>query len=230
MPEISTTKCKAFGHPELTVKYQSPVPGFHAALFDYFEGAVARGTKFLPGQALQLGWSTLRLIERPDGTLGITEREPSPEERWTESAQRALQDLWLQKEIVSSIGLLDELDFPRQDEALLISACVDDSTEAFLLTRLPKAGDVPPRFSGWSLTCPEPHDHGERDAVPLLAVAANQPGLVQLLALPTGCTAQITWQEKPDAPPGRKRIVPRIFRGDGELKPAPGSYLASLQA
>ena len=230
MPEISTTKCRPVGHPELTVKYKSPVPGFHTPLFDYFENAVARGTKFVPGQTLQLGWSTLRLIERPDGTLGITEREPVPEERWTESAQRALQDLWLQKEIAASVGLLDELDFPRQDDGLLISACVDDATEAFLLTRIPKTGDVPPGFSGWSLTCPEKHDHGERDLVPLIAIAANQPGLVQLLALPVGCAARVTWEEKPDAPPGRKRIVPHLFRGSDELQPRPGSYLASLQA
>ena len=66
--------------------------------------------------------------------------------------------------------------------------------------------------------------------LPLLALAANHPGLVQMLALPHGCTVLAVWKEKPNAPPGRKRIEPHVFRDAGELKPQPGSYLASLQA
>lgn len=230
MPEFRTTKCSQHGHRELTVKLTSPVPNLHTMLTDYVESAVAKGTKFLPGQTLQLGWSTLKFIERPDGTLGVQERELTPEEQWTESAQRALVDLWTQREIASSLGLADELEFPKQTDDMLIYRCVTDETEGFVLNRMPKEEDLPPGFSGWSLSCTQRHEHGEVDVVPLLAIAANQPGLVQLLALPHGCTALVTWEAKPDAPAGRKRIVPRIFRDGEELKPADGTYLAALQA
>jgi hypothetical protein len=229
MPEYRTTKCSRHGHREFTVTLgEVPVPNLHEFLTSYFEDAVAAGTKFLPGQTLQLGWSTLRFVERSDGTLGVMERELTPEDRWTESVDNALMDMWQQREIVVSVGLQEELTFPRQLEGLMISDCIGEA-DSFLLTRLPKSGDMPPDFSGWTLRCAQEHDHGERTVVPLLALAVNQPGLVQLLALPHGCTALVMWKEKPDAPAGFKRIVPHVFRGSEELKPKPGSYLAGLQ-
>jgi hypothetical protein len=230
MPTHRTTRCGAAGHREFTIQLtrQLPVPDLHRMLVDYFEGAVTRGTKFLPGQTVQVGWSTLRLCERSDGTLGVEERELAPEPAWIESVDRALMDAWLQKEVASSVELLDELRFPRQDEGVLVADCALEA-DAVLLTRIPD-DDLPEGFSGWALACAEDHDHGERSVVPLLAVAANQPGLVQFLALPHGTSVFVVYREKPDAPAGTTRIEPHVFRDGDELVPRPGSYLAALRA
>jgi hypothetical protein len=135
MRTYQTTKLGSFGHREITVQLvkPSPIPDVQRMLLGYFEAAVARGTRFLPGQTIQLGWAKLRLCERADGTLGVEEREISPDERWTESVDRALQDTWLQREINASVGLLDELRFPTQDQSLMVRRCGMDSTDTVLL-------------------------------------------------------------------------------------------------
>ena len=230
MPTFRTTRCSAAGHPEITLQLaqDSPIPGVHEILIDYFEAAVARGTKFLPDQTVQLGWSVLKLCARDDGTLGVQERELTPEVAWTESVDRALRDVWMQREIAASVGLLDELAFPRQDEGVLVAECSRTSHE-LLLTRV-ALEDAPPDFSGWLAACAHDHDHGERAYVPLLAIAAEQPPLVQLLALPHGTSVLAFFRAKPNAPADHLRIEPHVFRDGEEIAPAHGSYLAALQA
>jgi len=229
MPTFRTTTCAAHGHREVTLQLTRalPIPNIERNLLDYFEGAVARGTKFLPGQTVRIGWATLKLVERDDGTLGVCERELSPEVAWVEQVDRALHDTWVQHEIVASVGLAGEIAFPSQDDLVMISPCAEDSGEPLVMVRT--TVDDAPQFSGWSLQCAEDHDHGEPAFVPLLAVAANHPGLVQLLALPPSTLVFVSWEEKASAPAGQLRIEPHVFRGDDELVPAPGSYLAALQ-
>jgi len=224
-----TTKCSAAGHREFTVQFANkpPIPDLERMLISYFEAAVGRGTKFLPGQTIQMGWSILRICERTDGTLGVEERVLAPEVEWTEQVDRALKDMWLQREVNDSVGLLDALTFPRQDETALISECAMEADQ-IVMTRLNK-GDTPDGFSGWMLACTEDHDHGERTQIPLLAIAAIKPGLVQLLALPPDTSVLVLYRKKGDAPPGTLRIGPHVFRNGVEIKPSEGSYLAALQ-
>jgi hypothetical protein len=228
MQVYTTTSCHKFGHPEVTVQLAkpSPVPNLHRMLTSYFEGAVARGSKFLPGQIVRVGWASLRLCERADGTIGVEEREIAPEVAWTESVDRALMDTWCQKEIAASVGLDGKIAFPAQDEAIMVSPCAQ-TAKRLLLTRLD--GDLPDGFSGWSLACSEDHDHGEPRLVPLLALAATSPALVQLLALPPGTSVFVRFVDKKGAPAGSGRVEPHIVRDGKELPPKPGSYLAGLQ-
>jgi len=230
MIAYKTTACSQHGHREVTIQLakQSPIPDVHRMLINYFEGAVARGSKFLPGQTVQLGWSKLRMIDRSDGTLGVEERVPKPDEEWVEAVDRALQDTWFQKEVVASVGLLDQMTFPRQDEDVIVTDCALDAP-ALIAIRLANE-NLPQGFSGWSLTCAEDHDHGEKQVLPLLAIAAMLPGVVQLLALPHDTVVLIAFREKADAPEGMLRIEPHVFRAGDEVIPQPGSYLARLQA
>jgi hypothetical protein len=225
-----TTKCTAAGHREVTIQVTKPPPitDLHQMLINYFEASVARGTKFLAGQTVQIGWSLLKLCERADGTLGVMERELTPDVMWVEQVDRALVDVWLQKEIAASVGLLDGLAFPRQDDSALVAECAMKKTQ-LVLTRLPDE-DLPDEFSGWMLACAEDHDHGERKQLSLLGLAAMQPGLVQLLALPHGTSVLVLYLEKANAPEGMLRIEPHVFRDGEELVPARGTYLAALQA
>lgn len=226
MTSYTTTKNSLAGHREVTIQLaRAPiVPDVQQVLLGFFEAAVARGTRFAAGQTLQIGWSLLRLCDRPDGTLGVQERELSPDVTWTESVDRALADLWMQKAIGVSLGLHDDLVFPRQDDAALVADCAMDADE-LVMTRLPVT-ELPEGFSGWMLACTQDHDHGERHMVPLLAIAATKPGLVQLLALPHEVAVLVLYK-KVDA--GHARIEPHVFRGTDELVPAEGSYLAALQ-
>src|SRR5688572_10362182 len=150
-----TTRCSAAGHRELTIQLvkQSAIPDVHQMLINYFEAAVARGTKFLPNQTVQIGWSILKLCERSDGTLGVQERELTPDVKWTESVDRAVADVWLQKEINASVGLIDALTFPRQDDSALVAECAMESNQ-IVMTRLPD-DDLPDGFSGWMFACAE---------------------------------------------------------------------------
>ena len=229
MQTFRTTTCAAHGHPEVTLQVTRalPIPNIERLLLGYFEGAVARGTTFLAGQTVRVGWATLRLVEREDGTLGVCERDLVPDVAWIEQVDRALYDTWVQREIVASVGLLDEIAFPSQDELVMVSPCAEEEGEPLMLVRTQV--DDAPQFSGWSLSCADDHDHGEPAFVPLLAVAANNPGLVQLLALPANTLVFVSWEQKDTAPEGQLRIEPHVFRGDDELVPAPGSYLAALQ-
>jgi hypothetical protein len=222
-----TTQCASHGHREFTIQLtrQPPIPNVHLMLVNYFEGAVASGTKFLPEQIVRIGWAVLKLRDRDDGTIGVQERELTPDEKWTESVDRALKDTWLQKEVCASVGLVDELTFPTQDEAVMVADCAIDAP-VIVMTRFPKE-DLPENVSGWAMCCAEDHDHGERSFVPLLAVAANQPGLVQFLALPHDLTVLIEWLDAPDVP-GMRRLAPTVFRHGEPLPFVPGSYLAAL--
>ena len=200
------------------------MPNVERILLDFFEDSVARGTAFAPGQTVQLGWSTLRLCDRADGTIGVEERELRPDEAWTESVDRALVDVWLQKEVAASVGLLDAISFPKQDDMMMASDCALGG-EPILMVRL-EANELPQGFSGWTLACARDHDHGERHVIPLLALAANQPGLVQMLALPHGTQVFVKYTPID----GRLRIEPHVFRNGAEIKPSEGSYLAALQS
>jgi hypothetical protein len=225
-----TNACQRFAHPEFTIQFTqpSPIPGVERMLLEYLERSVEHGTRFSPGQTIRLGWATLRLCARSDATIGVQERELTPAVAWTESVDRALRNTWYQREIVDSVGLLREIDFPSHDDGVLLADCASNAT-AVVMTRLP-ADDGTRGFSGWSIACAEEHDHGERFVVPLLAVAAKQPALVQLLALPRGTVVLAMFRAKSGVPPELLRIEPHVYLGDEEIEPKPGSYLAALQA
>jgi hypothetical protein len=220
VPTYRTDGCHRHGHRELTIHLADapPIPRLERVLLDFVEERVARGATFAPGQTVQLGWSTLRVCERADGTLGLEERELSPRPAWVEQVDRALLDVWRQKEVAASVGL--ELAFPRQDESFLLAGCAADAASV-AMTRLPDE-DLPDGFSGWSVVCTARHEHTDSDALPLLALAAMRPALVQLLALPHGTVALAVAGD--DA-----RVRPYVFRDGAELAPAAGSYLAALQ-
>lgn len=219
MQSFVTTGCGRHGHREMRIQLAepSPIPNVQRFLLDYFEGSVASGNKFLPGQVIKFGWTLLRVCDRADGTLGIQQRERSPQMPWVELVDHALADIWLQKEVCASVGL--DLAFPSEDDHAFATACSEQATDV-MFARLP---------DGWALRCAQDHDHGDLQTVPLIAVAAIHPVLVQLFALPPGTSVWVPFVAKRDAPEGALRVEPHVFRNGHELEPKPGSYLAALQ-
>lgn len=224
-----TTNCTTFGHREITIQLRQPPPieGVHRHLLTYFEQAVANGTVFRQGETVQFGWSTLRICEGPDKTLGVEERELDPEGTWTQSVDRALRDIFFQLEVGKSVGLQDALCFPRQDQLARVQPCIQRGAK-MLFMRLPD-NDLPAAFSGWSLRCQADHPHEEADFCPLLAIASLNPELVQFLALPHDSAVLVQWKETPNAPSaGLARVDPQLFLQGQPLAPVEGSYLAML--
>jgi hypothetical protein len=211
---LRTTGCASSGHPEFTLQLaRELVPGLAQTLASYLEGQVARGTRFAPGETIQFGWSTLRVLERTDGTLGLEERtDPAT---WAESVDQALHQTWSQKEVAASLGLADRLAFPRQDQISMVARCALE-TSRWVLVRLP-VDDA--KLSGWSLACAEDHDHGNRACPPLLDLSVRFPFVTQFLALPAGVAVLVL---------GPGRIKAHAWLDGQELTPVPGSYLAAL--
>ncbi len=218
MTQFRTTGCAAFGHPEFTVRFarEVPVPGLERRLLDLLEGEVARGVVFKPGQTVQLGWATLRLVARADGTYGVLEPDLAHELKWVESVDQALLEAWRQQEVLASVGLEARADFPRQALQAVVCARAFEATRWLLGRTEPSA----PTDSGWFLGClDDTHDHQASDAlavVPLVELAARVPPLAQFLALPVGADVVLSDD-------GGLRA--RVFLDDEERPPRPGSYL-----
>jgi hypothetical protein len=216
-----TTKCSAHGHPEFTITFarEVPLPGLEEMLLRYFEEGVAGGTQFKPGQTVLVGWATLRLTQREDGTLGVLEPDLKEELKWTESVDQTLLDAWRQKEVLSSLGLLERIEYPRQAQQAIVCAQTWEAP-TFVLGRTDPSA---PSDSGWFVGCmDDAHDHQVADAlsvVPLIEIAARLPALTQFLALPVGTDVVVS---------GEGGLRARVFIDGDEVKPRPGSYLDAL--
>ena len=221
MTEFRTTRCKDFNHPEFTLRFLNdvPVPGLEKMLIGYFESGVANGTQFKPGQTVQLGWATLRLTQRDDGTLGVLEPDLKHELKWVESVDQSLFETWRQKEILESLGLLERADYPRQAFQAIVCSKTFES-QAFMMGRTEPHS---PSDSGWFVGClDDDHDHQKPEAlsvVPLIEIAVKVPPLTQFFALPAGVDVVVTG-------PGRVRA--RVFVDGEERIPRVGSYLEAL--
>jgi hypothetical protein len=218
MPTFVTTRCRASGHPEFTLQFREarPVP-VERMLLNYLEGAVAARKHFAPGQTMQIGWATLRLCARSDGTLGVEERDG---DGWVESCNRSLMQTWLQKEVAASVGLLERLAFPRQDQGGAVCSRALSGHRWHLVRVEPDA----PTESGWGILCEgQGHDHSGEDEVrgfELFAITERLPFAAQFLALPVGATVLVD---------GTQEYIRAHVTLDAKvLAPARGSYLASL--
>lgn len=222
METFITNRCGAAEHPEITIQFaERRLVPIERLLLGYFESSVAAGKRFRPGETVQVGWATLRLCMRPDGTLGVQELVGG---EWREQCDRSLMQVWLQKEIVASVGLVDRTAFPRQhDHAVACDRVLTSSS--FLMSRgAPQDEDD----SGWFLGCyDEEHAHDHRHpsglfAGPLYNVVQRLPFLAQFLALPAGTSVLVMGSAS--------GIHARIFFEGTELVPHTGSYLAALNA
>lgn len=192
-------------------------------LLSYFEEAVRNGTVFSAGQTVQLGWATLRLVARDDGTLGVHEPDMTFERGWVDSVDAALMQTWLQEEVGASLGLLHELSFPHQEQLAIVCKRVRECT-AFLISRAQPSG----RDSGWFVGCTDPtHDHDARENLAptmLYNAAVLAPALTPFLALPAGIEVEVGTEPSVGEP-----SVSVFFDGE-PIVPAPGSYLAAREA
>ena len=221
MTELRSTGCGAFGHPEFTfvMRRELPQPGLAARIVDFFERAVAKGTRFSVGDTVQYGWSTLRVMQRADGTLGVLEPDLRHELKWIESVDQAVFEHWKQTEVLESLGLAERADFPRQALQAVVCSRVYD-VDAWICGRTEPSAQTD---SGWFVGCSDDaHDHQSADALtvaPLVELAVHLPPLTAFFALPAGVDVVLEGN-------GPTRV--RVFLDGEERAPREGSYLAAL--
>lgn len=218
MKTFVTTGCTALNHPEFTLVFRNdpPVPGLEKMLLGYFQASVAAGKIFKAGETVQIGWATLRLLQREDGTLGVLEPDIAHQLKWVEGVDQSLCETWRQKEVLSSLGLEDRAEFPRQAlHAVVCTQAFDTSSR--MLGRTEAHGQTD---SGWFVGCfDDEHDHQLEEALtvmPLVEIATRAPVLTQFFALPAGTDLVVSDE-------GIQVFI------DGEARePQPGSYLDAL--
>lgn len=210
-------------HPEFVIRLSKPpVPGLQDALaqwlLDYLQDSIAEGTRFSPGETIQVGWRTLRVAERGDGNLGLHERIDG---QWEEHVEQTLRDLWFQKEVVASVDLTDRLSFPNEDQSAAVARCAGASDAALLLSR---SDPEDQSTSGWLISCAHDHRHPAWASRPLVGLVESHPSITQFLALPVH--ASVTLNSAHLTPTGRIGVQIRVEGRD--LSPMTGSYLAAL--
>ena len=213
-----TKGCTRHGHPEVTLQFtkEPPVLGIERPLLQFFEGSVAKGVKFEPGQLVQLGWATLKLAARSDGTLGVLERTMDGLGNFVESVDSSLMQVWVQREIAGSVGLAEKVLFPRHEQVATVCKRL---TKADIVV-MARRETTEPGDSGWFIGCTDPdHDHSDAsnlEPAQLYGVCCRFPPLMQFLALPPRSEVMVLG-------PGRVRAQVRY---DGKLvEPKAGSYL-----
>ncbi|MEU6587456.1 hypothetical protein [Nocardia sp. NPDC046763] len=190
-----------------------------AWVLDDIQDAIADGTRFTAGQTVRSGWRTLRLVERPDGLLGLEERVTG--DRWVEQVDHTLRESWTQRQVVGGLGLEASIDFPADTQLTAVADCVDETVSALTLSR-DSLGDS--MHSGWTVTCARSHAHGVRRTRTLWELAESLPFVTAFLALPAPISVRIDTSRGTDT----TAIRARVLWWDRELLPEPGSYTAEL--
>ncbi|AYZ62967.1 hypothetical protein EGY31_06715 [Burkholderia multivorans] len=217
-PVHRTVNCKRFDHPEFQIQVSDrTIPAVDIGwLLRFLEQSVAGGERFRAGETLQIGWMLTMLEVGKDDILRIMEPDMKaiPIE-FIDSVDSTLKHLRNQKDIVASVALTQEPDFPSLRQSAVVH--VDyKSASSVLLTRYPARETD----SGWTLT--DLNDEaGSQDPsryvkISLYQLGVNRPDLVQFLALPSGMQVVVAGS------------TIRVKDSDGEIQPVPGSYLEAL--
>ncbi|BBZ13589.1 immunity protein Imm33 domain-containing protein [Mycobacterium branderi] len=186
------TTAGASGHPEFTLEYE---PGIVTELgiewlASWLQDCISSGTRFSVGQTIAIGWMNCYVTDRGDGTLGLSEPDfTNIPPNLVAGASNTVSQLWYQREIADSVGLVAELDFPRYDQyAMTCERLV--SADPILMHRYTHEEDE----SGWYIGCSgDDHDHDETKLhhVSLYELAVAKPAIIGFLALPPDCSVLV---------------------------------------
>jgi len=148
---------------------------------------VADGSRYVPGQTLQVGWIINRIQETQDGLLTPCEPDfSSLPIAWDESVTTTLSHLRLQKDTCSSFGI-EVLHFPSMLQSGLVGVDVISGLDGIVMERLDATDDTD---SGWFLGSLQSQcdyaDPAMLRRCSLYELAIQIPHCIQFLALPIG--------------------------------------------
>jgi len=180
-----TAGCSTYGHPEFEIR-TSGLPDFLLSfLVNYLEQSVASGSRFLPGQNIQMGARVLRVAPVHD-RLTLLEQVPNAPEAWDPSVSRTMLAMYRQRCALESVGMLERLAYPAPGALATVCRRAEHAT-ATVFTRYPteERGD-----SGWAVLCTdEDHDHDAEDELLVASVDTlcdRVPLFSLFLAMPAG--------------------------------------------
>lgn len=189
MKQLSTTNCKLYNLPEITIQFESTsvMDQYAHSFIEIIEDLVANGERFKANETFQVGWIITQFHQLPSGNLGIF--EPNMIDipiRFVNSVNNTLMHINIQKYVCESVKLENEILFPT----LLDSAIVCDkvsNTEPFIMSRVDPEGND----SGWFIGCSnEDHDHNDPTVLKRVslyeAAIKYHAEIIEFLALPPG--------------------------------------------
>jgi hypothetical protein len=200
----STTQCHKYNHPEFTLEVGPEViePDLDW-LIRYLEESVAQGTRYVPGQTVQLGWTILEVRDLGDlGGNRLALFEPDMEHmpiHFVNSVTRCLVHLRVQKDVVESVLPAESLAFPSQLHAGLRCSRLRSGAGMIMSRSQPDTDEK--SVSGWFAGCDDDgHDHNDPKSlqyVSLYEMAKDCPGVIPYLALPPGSGLVIPAKGRP---------------------------------
>src|SRR5687767_603213 len=100
--QLRTTECSRAGHKEfvLTIDETKVLSQDADQILAFVQGSVSRGSRFEPGQTVQIGWMITKVAEREDKTLALLEPTfTSMPIIWVESVTLTVQHMRLQRDV-----------------------------------------------------------------------------------------------------------------------------------
>jgi hypothetical protein len=186
--EFRTTQCAKYGQPEISfeVKSESIPAADRQWLIESLESMVASGSRFKPGETVQLGWMVDRIEKGPDETLRLQEPDMrSMPIAFVDSVDNTLMQLRAQKDTAESFAEKISPAFPSLREAILVPPRYLMGPVFSLERHAPEDSD-----SGWVMVSrghvPGKDEFANYRRMSLYEFALAQPSLIHLLALPPG--------------------------------------------
>lgn len=187
---VVTDKFSKYGHPEFSLCYDPPIVADQVeGLVSMLEQDVAAGAVYKPQETLQLGWMLNRLFADEENNLSICEPDfKSAKLDWVPSVNNTIRDMFLQNDVVRSVAMDQQIDFPVCTQYALMCNKFPGSP-GFYMQRSPSP-TANPSESGWIICCIDPdHDHSNPDELDWKTVyecAIHNRDIVPFLALPNG--------------------------------------------
>ncbi|MGE0869865.1 MAG: hypothetical protein AB7P03_14970 [Kofleriaceae bacterium] len=186
-----TTRCRDARHPELELEVGSAGPALSDRLFEWIESSVRAGTTFDIGETVRFCSAMFQVRGRSDKSLALYEPKPgSMPVVWIDSVEDSLRTLERQRDVCTSVGLGDELDFP--DPLRLTYFCRRVARDARITFA---RGPAQAKDSGWIAICCQPdHDHDDPDEVDCVTIhelGTMIPEFRLIQALPVSCAVRL---------------------------------------
>ncbi|KVF23193.1 hypothetical protein WJ07_16935 [Burkholderia vietnamiensis] len=215
-----TVDCKRSAHPEFEIRVTNgAIPDQDISrLLRFLEQRVADGERFRAGETLQIGWMLTMLDGGATDTLRIT--EPDMKEipiRFIDSVNSTLMHLRNQKDVVGSVAMDLQPDFPSLRQSAVVHAEYKSAYRVLLTRDFAHETD-----SGWSLT--DLNDEfglqnpGQFIRISLYQLGVDRPDLIKFFALPPGLQVAVNDPQI------------RVIGPEGEMQPIPGSFLEALNS
>jgi hypothetical protein len=190
--EALTHRCSRYGHREFLLCWDDrrTMLADVRALGEALETAIARGTRFAPGEVVRVGWVPLRVVEAASRALTLVEPDfLGTPLRYVPGVDSAIAHMRAQEELAERVGMSGLLALPSLDHTARL--CPHATAAGAVLDRAEQRGGA----SGWIVGCgldSEGDDRHELATLSLYELVCKFPHLVDVLGLPAGSTVALT--------------------------------------